>query len=484
MPFYDRAKIIVKAGDGGAGSASMRREKYVARGGPDGGDGGRGGHVFLRANPELNTLLPFYYRRHFAAGNGGAGHHRKQHGANGADIYVDVPPGTQVRIISTDPLETDRITVTEADLTQPGQVLRVARGGKGGLGNVHFATSTHQAPRIAEKGEPGDERTLELELKIIADVGLVGYPNAGKSTLLSAASAARPEIADYPFTTLEPVLGVVSVDEDDVFVMADIPGLIEGASEGKGLGLEFLRHVERCRLLIHVLDGAAGLYPGIPADDAATRPIDGAGTSPIHNFEQINLELAQYSPLLAEKPQIVAVNKMDIPEARQRWPKIKAALAARGVSAYAISAATGEGVPELLRRVAADLRELPPALPLVETPAEADEDQPTHRYDDRSDERNFTVKQLEPALYRVYGPHIERVANMTNMDNPEALERLQRVLEKSGITRARETAGVQPGDTVVIGLTELQWTDEPWVADAKARARRASRHTGPGKKHS
>ena len=248
MPFYDRAKITVKAGDGGAGSASMRREKYVSRGGPDGGDGGRGGHVFLRANPELNTLLPFYYRKQFVATNGGQGAHRKQHGANGADIYIDVPPGTQVRIISTDPLEADLITVTEADLIEPGQVLRVARGGKGGLGNVHFATSTHQAPRIAEKGEPGDQRTLELELKIIADVGLVGYPNAGKSTLLAAASAARPEIADYPFTTLEPVLGVVSVD-DDTFVMADIPGLIEGASEGKGLGLEFLRHVERCRLL-------------------------------------------------------------------------------------------------------------------------------------------------------------------------------------------------------------------------------------------
>jgi GTP-binding protein len=484
MPFYDRAKITVKAGDGGAGSASMRREKYIARGGPDGGDGGRGGHVFLRANPELNTLLPFHYRKHFTAENGGQGHHRKQHGANGADIYVDVPPGTQVRIISTDPLETERITVTEADLIEPGQVLRVARGGKGGLGNVHFATSTYQAPRIAEKGEPGEQRTLELELKVIADVGLVGYPNAGKSTLLSAASAARPEIADYPFTTLEPVLGVVSVDDDDVFVMADIPGLIEGASEGKGLGLEFLRHVERCRLIIHVLDGASGLYPGVSAEDAASLPTDGTERSPLPDFERINQELAQYSPLLAEKPQIVAVNKMDLPEARARWSKIKAALAARGVPAYAISAVTGEGVPELMRRVAAELRELPPALPLVETSVEADEDQPTHRYDDRSDERNFTVKQLEPDLYRVYGTHVERIANMTNMDNPEALERLQRVLEKSGITKALEEAGVQPGDTVVIGLTELQWTDEPWVADAKARARRASRHSGPGKRHS
>src|SRR5690349_16186702 len=261
MPFYDRAKITIKAGDGGAGSASMRREKYVARGGPDGGDGGRGGHVFLRANPELNTLLPFHYRKHFTAENGGQGHHRKQHGANGADIYVDVPPGTQVRIISTDPLETDRITVAEADLIEPGQVLRAARGGKGGLRNVHFATSTHQAPRLAEKGEPGEQRTLELELKVIADVGLVGYPNAGKSTLLSAASAARPEIADYPFTTLEPNLGVVEVGgiRGDTFVMADIPGLIEGAAEGVGLGHEFLRHVERTRLLIHVIDGSGGL---------------------------------------------------------------------------------------------------------------------------------------------------------------------------------------------------------------------------------
>jgi GTP-binding protein len=456
----------------------MRREKYVAHGGPDGGDGGRGGHVYLRANPELNTLLPFHYRQRFAATKGGQGAHRKQHGANGADLYIDVPPGTQVRIISTDPLEEALTRITEADLTAPGQVVRVARGGKGGLGNVHFATPTHQAPRIAEKGEPGEERTLELELKIIADVGLVGYPNVGKSTLIAASSAARPAIADYPFTTLEPVLGVVEMDEQ-IFVMADIPGLIEGASEGKGLGLEFLRHVERCRLIIHVLDGAAGLYPGMSEADA---PAD--GRSPLADFAHINAELARYSPALAAKPQIVAVNKMDLPEARARWRRLKAALARRGITAYAISAATGAGVPELLRRVAAELRALPPPGPLVENPVEeAEEERPTHRYEARDDD-SFTVRQLDPTLYRVYGPRIERTANMTDLDNPEALDRLQRVLEKSGISKALTDAGVQTGDTVVIGLTELQWTDEPWIADAKARARRASRHTGPGKQHS
>jgi GTP-binding protein len=439
--------------------------------------------VYLRANPELNTLLPFRFKQRFAAKDGGQGRHRKQHGANGQDLYIDVPPGTQVRIIGTDPLEESLTTVVEADLTAPGQVVRVARGGKGGLGNVHFATSTHQAPRLAEKGEPGEERTLELELKIIADVGLVGYPNAGKSTLLSVISAARPEIADYPFTTLEPVLGVVEVD-NEVFVAADIPGLIEGASAGRGLGLDFLRHVERTRLLIHVLDGAAGLFPGMALEDLAFLPEDADARHPVRDFERINAELANYSPILAGKPQIVAVNKMDLPEARQRWPRIKGALAQRGVPAYPISAATGEGVQELLRRVAADLRELPPAAPLVEMPPATDEDRPTHRYEDRTDEDAWTVKQLEPDLYRVYGPRIERLANMTNLDNEEALDRLQRVLEKSGISQALIDAGVEAGDTVVIGLTELQWSDEPWVADAKARARRASRHSGPGKRQS
>jgi GTP-binding protein len=462
----------------------MRREKFVAHGGPDGGDGGRGGHVYLRANPELNTLLPFRYKQQFAATKGVQGGHRKQHGANGQDLYIDVPPGTQVRIIGTDPLEEALTTITEADLATPGQVVRVARGGKGGLGNVHFATSTHQAPRIAEKGEPGEERTLELELKIIADVGLIGYPNAGKSTLLSVVSAARPEIADYPFTTLEPVLGVAVVD-DDTFVVADIPGLIEGASTGKGLGLEFLRHVERCRLLIHVLDGASGLFPGLSAADLADLPEDPDARHPLADFERINAELANYSPVLAEKPQIVAVNKMDLPEARERWPQIKAALAARDVPAYAIAAVTGEGVQELLRRVATTLHELPPAQPLVEMPpAEEDEDRPTHRYEDRSEGDSWTIKQLEPELYRVYGPRIERLANMTDLDNSESLDRLQRVLEKTGISQALIKAGVEAGHTVVIGLTELQWSDEPWVADAKARARRASRHTGPGKRHS
>ena len=316
-------------------------------------------------------------------------------------------------------------------------------------------------------------------------MGLIGYPNVGKSTLIAASSAARPEIANYPFTTLEPVLGVVDLDEQ-TFVMADIPGLIEGASEGKGLGLEFLRHVERCRLLIHMLDGAAGLYPGIPADEVADLPADPEGRSPLQDYALINEELARYSPLLAAKPQIVAVNKMDLPEVQARWPEIKAALAAQGVTAFAISAVTREGVTDLLRQVATRLRALPPAVPLVEPaiPAEGDDNTPTHRYETGDNRNRFTVRQLDPTLYRVYGAHIERLANMTNVDNPEALDRLHRVLEKSGITLALTNAGVQPGDTVVLGLTELQWTDEPWIADLKARARPPRRHTGPGKQHS
>jgi GTP-binding protein len=289
--FYDRARISIEAGTGGDGSATFRREKYVPRGGPDGGDGGRGGHVYLLADVHLNTLLPFKERRRFAAARGGNGGGSRKHGRDGRDVIVRVPPGTVVRA------EIDG-ELYEVDLDAPGMQLLAARGGKGGLGNVHFATSTQQAPRLAELGQPGEAYELDLELKLLADVGLIGFPNAGKSTLLSIISAAKPKIAPYPFTTLQPNLGVAEVG-DYSFVVADIPGLIEGAHRGVGLGFDFLRHVERTRLLIHVVDAAG---------------VD--GRDPLADYQQINEELRLYQPELAARPQVVALNKADLPEAR------------------------------------------------------------------------------------------------------------------------------------------------------------------------
>src|SRR5436190_16501785 len=296
--FYDRARIWLRAGNGGNGSASFRREKYIPKGGPDGGDGGRGASVYLRVNPNLNTLLPFHYKQHFKAEHGGSGGGRQKHGKAGKDLYIDVPPGTFVEVIDENPTSGAAAEAEQIDLVRPGQTLIVARGGRGGLGNIHFATSTRQTPRFAEKGEPGEERTVHLELKVIADVGLIGYPNVGKSTLLATVSAAQPKIADYPFTTLEPMLGVVRVGDGydaETFVMADIPGLIQGASSGAGLGLEFLRHVERTRLLVHIVDGSAGLWRAEGAGPEADAHVSQT-TDPISDFKRINAELEQYDP--------------------------------------------------------------------------------------------------------------------------------------------------------------------------------------------
>ncbi|MDQ2807867.1 MAG: GTPase ObgE [Chloroflexota bacterium] len=483
--FYDKAKIEIRAGKGGDGSASFRREKYVALGGPDGGDGGRGGSVRLRVNPQLNTLLPFHYKQKFKAEDGGQGKAKKMHGANAPDLIIDVPPGTFVRVIEIDIIDPTMRKTQEYDLVEPGQELVVARGGRGGLGNVHFATSTHQAPRIAENGEPGQDRNLEMELKLIADVGLLGYPNAGKSTLLSRISAARPKIGDYPFTTLEPQLGMVEVDTQ-TFVVADIPGLIEGASEGAGLGLEFLRHVERCRLLIHLIDGASGLFPGLTEEDLAALPVDEQpDRDPISDFERINGELAAYSPLLAARPQVVAINKMDLAETQARWPRLRTWFTTHGYSVVGISAATGQGLQELLRKVATELRELPPREALAPAPPAATGDEATHTLRGEPNEEAFTVMKVDATFYRVFGTKIERTVNMTRMDNEESLDRLQNVLERTGISKALEAAGIVPGDTVVIGRMEMEWNPDPWQTDEGRRAaRRGSRHTGPGKQHS
>jgi GTP-binding protein len=425
---YDRARIHVESGKGGNGCVSFRREKYVPFGGPDGGEGGRGGHVYIVVDRHLNTLINFKHQQHFRAENGRPGEGGRRHGRNGADLDVLVPPGTVVRGVEEE-------AGIEADLTALGQRLLVARGGRGGRGNAAFTSPTRQTPRMAEVGEPGEERWLELELKLIADVGLVGYPNAGKSTLLSAVSAARPKIAAYPFTTLSPNLGVVTVG-DLSFVLADIPGLIEGASEGAGLGLEFLRHVERTRLLIHVLDGAG---------------VD--GRDPLDDFHATNQELAGYSSALAVRHQLVAVNKMDLPDARERWERLCQELPSSPEDTFAISAATGEGVQALMNRAAALLQRLPPAYEL--TPSEE-----TLVFKPLPhDEEAFSVEREEECL-RVRGVRIERVAAMTYFDNPEAAARFQRILLATGIDAALREAGVQNGDLVRIGKAELYWHDE------------------------
>ncbi|MBC7263038.1 MAG: GTPase ObgE [Chloroflexi bacterium] len=419
--FFDEAKIHVRAGDGGNGCVSFRREKYVPLGGPNGGNGGAGGDVYIVASRHLNTLLAFEKKRHFKAGRGEHGRGKDQHGARGEDVLIEVPLGTVVRDAESGELL--------ADLVADGQKVLVAKGGRGGRGNASFATPTNQAPRIAEKGEPGQERWLTLELRLIAEVGIIGVPNAGKSTLLSVISAARPKIADYPFTTLIPNLGVVHGERRD-FVVADLPGLIEGAHQGRGLGDRFLRHIERTRLLIHLLDGAS--------------------QDPLADYEAINKEMALFDQTLAERPQIIVLNKMDLPSAREVWPRIQEAMAARGVTSHAISAITGEGVRDLLRIVERTLAELPEPEPVEEMvilrPASAMEDQ------------SFTIS-TENGGYRVSGKRIERIAAMTDWNNDEAVARFQRILKAMGIWQALEERGIQPGDTVWIGGTELEWQE-------------------------
>ncbi len=420
--FYDKVKIYVQGGDGGDGCVAFRREKHVPYGGPAGGDGGRGGDVTLYVDMHLTTLYRFSRQRHFRAGRGDHGRGKNQHGAAGESLRVPVPPGTVVYDADTDEVL--------GDLTEEGQELTVAHGGRGGRGNARFATSTNQAPRMAEHGEDGEERWLRLDLKLLADVGLVGLPNAGKSTLLAATTAARPKIAPYPFTTLQPNLGVVVLDPETEFVLADIPGLIEGASEGKGLGYEFLRHVERTQVLIHLLDG-------LSAD-------------PLADLDTINGELTAFDPDLADKPQLVAFNKMDLPQVRERWPEVERMLQARGYPAMPISALAREGTRDLLYRAARMLADLPEE----ETPVE---ELPVFRLED--DETAFAILQEGEDRWRVRGGQVERLAGMTVWNLEEAVRRFQRTLDRLGISEALEEAGIQPGDTVCIGDVELVWEE-------------------------
>jgi GTPase len=427
--FLDRVKIQVRAGAGGDGAATFRREAHVPRGGPDGGDGGRGGSILLRVDAGQTTLRDFRYSHHFRGTPGGRGSGSRRHGKAGDDLFLAVPPGTAVY--------DDESGELLADLVATGQEAMVARGGRGGLGNTHFKTATHQAPRHAQKGEPGEERWVRLELRLIADVGLVGLPNAGKSTLLAALTAARPKIADYPFTTLEPNLGVLDLGDDDERrpTIADVPGLIEGASQGAGLGHAFLRHVERTRVLVHVVDGSA--------------------RDPEWDHEVIREELAAHDPALLERPILVAFNKLDRPPAPEAWPAFRAARERAGEPVVSVSALRGEGLAEL--QVALG-RLLPPAEELGLPPEPAGV--VVHRIDSMGD--GFVVERDADGILRVRGRRIERIAAQTDFEIEESAERFQRDLARLGIDAALRQEGVRAGDPVRIGQVELEWEAQPW----------------------
>lgn len=417
--FLDTARIYVKAGAGGNGVVSFRREKFEPWGGPNGGNGGRGGHVIITAVARLNTLYNLHQQVHYRADRGTHGGGADKTGAVGDDLRIEVPVGTLVRNADSGELL--------ADLAEPGQSVVVARGGRGGRGNAAFMTGRNKAPHFAEKGEPGQEQWLTLELKLVADVGIIGVPNAGKSTLLSVISAAKPKIGDYPFTTLAPTLGVVDLG-DAPFVVADIPGLLEGAHEGFGLGLDFLRHVERTRVLIHLLRGDS--------------------PDPLGDFEAINQELVLFNPAMADKPQIVALNKSDLPDAQAAWPAIAAAMEARGLPAFLISAAANQGIAPMLYKV----KEVLDALPRYSVAQDE-----LRAITPPPDEKAFAAYRLADNKFYVEGIAVERAAAMTNWDYYEAGARFQRILKALGITDALRAQGVQDGDVVRIGDTELVW---------------------------
>ncbi len=424
----DTARIQVKAGNGGNGCISFRREKYVPRGGPDGGDGGNGGNVAFVATLGMSTLIDLHHNPRQVAGNGGHGTGKQHDGADGADRIIKVPAGTIVRDYETQDIL--------ADLTVPDQTVIVARGGIGGKGNSRFKSSTFQAPRVAEKGEPGPEREISLEVKLIADVGLVGYPNAGKSTLLARTSAATPKIASYPFTTLIPNLGVVRIDREQNFVLADIPGLIEGAHKGSGLGHQFLRHIERTRMLIHVID--------LSATD---------GRDPIKDYEQLNLELGHYNPILMDLPQLIALNKTDVPEAEANIALVQAYFDKRKV--FPISAITGDGVDELMQQAYRSLQYLKTkARKETETTITFEDvlpPEPRERFELNKTQKGFVVSGDEP----------RRAVVMTDMENEQALVLLFRKLKKMGVINALTRAGVKEGDTILID--EFEFTYSPRI---------------------
>ena len=422
--FIDRARIQVKAGDGGDGMSSFRREKFVPKGGPSGGDGGRGGDVVFIVDNNVNTLLDFRYKRKFVAKNGDNGQTKNCYGQKAEPLYIKVPPGTIIK--------DEESGEVLADLTEVGQETVIVRGGRGGRGNARFVSSINRSPTFSEKGEPGEGRSLVLELKLLADVGLVGYPSVGKSSLVSMVSAARPEIAEYHFTTLVPVLGVVSLGPEHSFVIADIPGLIEGAHEGVGLGHDFLRHVERTKIIVHVVD-----VSGIE------------GRDPIEDYQRINKELKLYNERLANRPQIVAANKMDLPEAQENYQRFKEFIESEGKEIFPISAATNEGLKELMIRVSKALDDY------VEEPEAVAE---VKVYED-SAEADFVIKRDEVGDFVVVSKSLEKLVAMTKFENDEALRRFQSIWRLKGVDEALKARGIKEGDTVHVGEMEFEFKE-------------------------
>lgn len=418
--FIDEAKISVASGKGGDGAVHFRREKYVPRGGPDGGDGGRGGDVVLRVKHTMNTLHSFQFNQKFLASPGGNGAKQKMTGRSANTLYIDVPPGTLVYNDDTNELL--------GDLVERDQELLICKGGRGGKGNVHFVSARHQVPRVGEKGEPGEEKNLRLELKLIADVGIVGVPNAGKSSFLAAVTNAKPKIADYPFTTLEPNLGVVNLDMENSLVLADIPGLIEGAHLGAGLGDAFLRHIQRTRVLIHMLDGLS--------------------EDPIADFSQINSEMALFDPALKHKSQLVIFNKMDVPEVQEKWPKVKKTLELKGYQPMAISALIHKDLQPVLWKVLELVQKAPEP--------EVTEEMPVYRPED--DPNDFHIEKEEGG-FRVVGKAIERAAKMTYWEHEGSLRRFQKLMETLGVEETLRDMGIEEGQSVFIDEYELEWQD-------------------------
>ncbi len=414
--FVDKAKIKIKAGNGGDGAVSFHREKYVAAGGPDGGDGGKGGNIVFQVDDNFSTLIDFRYKKKYVAQNGQPGGAKNCTGKSAPDLVIKVPRGTVIRNAVTGRIMAD-ISTDEPQI--------LAKGGRGGKGNIHFATSTRQIPRFAKPGFPGEEFEVTLELKLLADVGLVGYPNVGKSTLISVVSAAKPKIANYHFTTLTPVLGVVRLGDENSFVMADIPGLIEGASDGIGLGHEFLRHVERCRLIIHVVD-----VSGIE------------GRNPIEDYEKIQQELERFSDDLAKRPQIVAANKCDLAVPEQ-IASFREYIEAKGLQFFEISAATTQGTAELVQAAGNMLAELPPIIQYEPEPITEEELMSTETYG------KFEI-EIEDGIFYVDAKWLEPIMRTVNMDDYSSLQYFQRVLRSSGIIDALEEKGIEEGDTVNI----------------------------------
>ncbi|WP_164216355.1 GTPase ObgE [Virgibacillus sp. YIM 98842] len=425
--FVDQVSVFVKAGDGGNGLVAYRREKYVPKGGPAGGDGGNGADIVFKVDEGLNTLMDFRYNRHFKGKRGENGMSKNKHGKNADPYIISVPPGTTV--IDEETQE------TIADLTEHGQEAIIAKGGRGGRGNTRFATPRNPAPDMAENGEPGVERQIKVELKLIADVGLVGFPSVGKSTFLSVVSAAKPKIADYHFTTLSPNLGVVDTSDQRSFVMADLPGLIEGAHEGIGLGHQFLRHVERTRLLVHVIDMAGT-----------------EGREPYEDFLKINEELQEYDAKLLERPQIIAANKMDMPDAEKNLRKFKDKLDER-FPVYEISALTKEGLRDILFAIADILDTIPKTAPITEEV----EEKVVYRH--QKQEAPFTISRDDDGAYVLSGDRIEKLFKMTDFNHDEAVQRFARQLRKMGVDDALRERGAEDGDTIRLLNYEFEFIE-------------------------